>query len=274
MTRWMRQTLWAALAVAGPAVAELARAEDAPSTAPQRIVLTTKDGVNVVGDYYAPQPSKKKAPCAILIHMYPATRTSWQPLVPSLHAAGFAVFAYDIRGTGESIGPKEKERYLKRWYSDRDGEHFSNAYQDTVAAADWLTARAECDATRTILIGASVGCSISIDVAARDGRAVGVICLSPGVNYMGLDSRKHIRKMKGRPVLLVAPQAERSDAETLAKLCKSAQTDVRPGGKNLHGTNMFSADYATDLMARITDFARDAVKAAAKSKKPKAKAKE
>lgn len=34
---------------------------------------------------------------------------------------------------------------------------------------------------------------------------------------------------------------------------------------------MFSADYATDLMARITDFARDAVKAAAKPKKPKAK---
>src|SRR5438067_11023510 len=77
----------------------------------EKVKYDTSDGVKIVADYYAPttQPDRdKKAPVAILIHMYPLTRDSWGPLIPSLHEAGFAILAYDIRGMGGGVDPASK----------------------------------------------------------------------------------------------------------------------------------------------------------------------
>src|SRR5438552_16003045 len=61
----------------------------------KRVTFKTSDGVEIAADYYAPQSGEKgQAPVAVLIHMYPATRSSWQPLVPELLDRGFAVLAY------------------------------------------------------------------------------------------------------------------------------------------------------------------------------------
>src|SRR5215813_8178170 len=88
-------------------IAYPAYGDDTPP-APERVTFKASDGVEVVGSFYAPPKTKKKAPCAILIHMYPAEKSSWQPLIPYLHGKGFAVLAYDIRGAGESVLPQDK----------------------------------------------------------------------------------------------------------------------------------------------------------------------
>ncbi len=242
------------------AAASTASADDATPPAAERVTFKTSDGVEVVGDYYAPPEGKKKAPCAICVHMYPADRTSWTPLVPDLHRLGFAVLAYDIRGAGESLLPENK--YLRRMYSDRDTKLFSEAYHDAEAAAKWLGKKKECDADRIVMIGASVGCSISIDYAGRDPHVLGVVCLSPGKDYMGIDSVKQIKKLGSRPVLLVAPEAEKAAPQALAKRYKAATVDIKPGDADLHGTAMLSADFGPALMKQIAEFAEQSVSAA------------
>lgn len=248
-------------------VAPLVCAADGPAAPAERVTFTTTDGVEVVGDYYAPttQAAGRRAPCAILIHMFPAERTSWQPLAPSLLERGFAVLAYDIRGTGESVLPRSK--YLRRLYADRDPKHFASAWRDAEAAVAWLRKQKACDATHVVLIGASVGCSIAIDYAGRNKDVAGVICLSPGVDYMGLDSRSHIRKLGERRVLLMAPEGERDGPRQLAKVDKSAVVEIKPGGAEYHATRMFNTDYGPALMRRIGDFAADCV-APSKNEKP------
>jgi len=249
--------LAAVAAVAIPA----ARAWSDESVAPgfERVRFKTADGVQVVGDYYAPKNAKgHAAPCAILVHMFPSDRSSWRPLAPYLHRKGFAVLAYDIRGAGESVLPRE--RGLRRKYSDRDADHFAGAWQDAAAAAKWLAGRDECDAKRIVMIGASVGCSISIDYAGRNKDVLGVVCLSPGTKYMDIDSMKQIVKLGTRPVLLISPEAERAAAEKLAKKDKTATVVIKPGDSSNHGTGMFAAEYGPELMKEIATFAAAAVR--------------
>src|SRR5258706_16301455 len=78
------------------------------------IEFKTSDSVQIAADYFAPANKKEKAPVAILIHMYPADRKSWAPLIPALHNAGFAVLAYDIRGHAGSAGQ------ISKAYDSRD----------------------------------------------------------------------------------------------------------------------------------------------------------
>ncbi|MFH0980996.1 MAG: alpha/beta fold hydrolase, partial [Planctomycetota bacterium] len=66
--------------------------------------FTTEDGVEILGDFYPPAAAGR-APAVILLHIYRSDRTSWRPLIPKLHEAGFAVLALDMRGHGESVQP-------------------------------------------------------------------------------------------------------------------------------------------------------------------------
>lgn len=194
---------------------------NATKAEPSIVHFKTSDGVKIVADYYAPKTGgKKKAPVAILVHMYPAQRGSWKPLVARLIDAGFAVLAYDIRGTGESTEPAAMK--LRAKYKGRDKDHFNNAWRDAEAAKTWLAEQPGCDTSRVVMIGASIGCSISLRFGGMDGDVKAIVCLSPGTNYMGVDSIADIRKCTGRTVLLVSPEAEFGNVEKLAGSCQPA----------------------------------------------------
>lgn len=191
-----------------------AGADAAP--AKQTATFETSDGVVIMADYYPPiVKSGEKAPIAICIHMYPADRKSWEPLVPGLRegSPGFAVLAYDIRGHGGSTEPKSKN--LKAMYDGRDPELFKNAWNDVEAAKKWLATQPDVDTSRIALIGASIGCSISLDYGGRDKAVKSIVCLSPGTNYFGVDSISHIKKCGDIRVLLISPEGEYSAIEEL-----------------------------------------------------------
>lgn len=261
----------------------------------QTVSFKTSDGVTIEADYYAPKaagdsvesnpagtkPANAKTgdqagakpgatddsakvdkhPVAILIHMYPADRTSWAPLVPKLHDAGFAVLAYDIRGKGGSSGGAGSK--LARQYADRDESLFADAWKDCEAAKKWLTERPECDPTRLVCIGASIGCSISIQYGAKDKDVKAVVCLSPGTNYFGVDSVSHIRKLMPRDVLLIAPEGEYAAVTKLIQASgDQAVGGMFPGGRERHGTNLFAPDYrrSGEIMDAIIEFVTKATK--------------
>ncbi len=228
--------------------------------AKQVVTFETTDGVTIEADYYPPQAKgKEKSPVAILIHMWPANRSSWKPLVPHLRKAGFAVLAYDIRGNGGSTKPTDKN--LGKHYKDGDPDHFNNAWKDTEAAKKWLADQDLCDTTRITLIGASIGCSISLDFGSRDESVKAIVCLSPGTDYFGVDSLSYIKACGNRTILLISPAGEYDGVKKLIKASgKLAKGQEYPGGRERHGTAMFGADYGEKVIKKITKFVHDAVK--------------
>ena len=252
------------LVVSAPAIGQVAqegmkRKPRAPEA--QTVKFTSEDGVHIEADYYAPTvPGNERVPVAILIHMYPADRTSWRPLVPGLLKAGFAVLAYDIRGTGGSMEPAEKK--LKQCYIAKDPEHFNDAWKDTRAAKEWLSGQPRCDVSRIALIGASIGSSISLHYASQDKAVKAVVCLSPGLDYLGVDSVDHIKKCSDRAILLISPKSEYKHVKKLLKAAGGAAKGKKFSGTNKqHGTNLLKSDDAKKVKRQITVFLKRAMPA-------------
>ncbi len=173
---------------------------------PRRVEFTTSDGVQIVGDFYLPKKPVEKLPAVILLHMYDSNRRAWDTLAPELQKAGLAVLAIDLRGHGESIQPANLQLETKA--KNRDAKLFQNMWKDVEAAYRWLARRPEVDPSRLAIVGASVGCSVALDYAARDKSIDLLVLLSPGVNYLGLDSTADIRKYAYRPILMLSPLDE------------------------------------------------------------------
>jgi pimeloyl-ACP methyl ester carboxylesterase len=212
----------------------------APPSRPARFL--TDDQIEIHGTYTPPATKEPaKAPIVILLHMYNKNRSGFDPLLPALHEAGFAVLAIDMRGHGESVGPAAMN--LPKRVADRDPKLFREMYRDVQAAYLWLTGQPEADPARFALVGASVGGSVALDYAARDRSVDAVVCMTPGTNYLGIDSLRDARKYGRRPFLLLAAEPERSAADTLAGFVPGATLKIVPGRADdemaLHGTNMF-----------------------------------
>ena len=228
--------------------------EPAAGVDKQTVKFNTSDDVKIAADYYAP-PVKPgdKAPVAILVHMYPADRTSWEPLLPRLTEAGFAVLVYDIRGNGGSTEPADKK--LKQMYQDRDPALFKDAWKDAEAAKKWLATKPECDVNRIAMIGASIGCSISLEYGSKDPAVKAIVCLSPGTKYFDVDSVAHIKKCGKRAILLMSPKTEQDEVKKLVKASGDvAKGEEYPGSHEQHGTGMLLAPYGDKVKRRIVEF--------------------
>lgn len=114
-----------------------------------------------------------------------------------LRTAGFSVFAYDYQGYGTSQGkPGEK-----------------NAYDDEMAAYEYLTSTLKTAPDRIIIFGRSVGSGPALYLAARKP-AAGVILQSPFVSAFRVVTRipllpfdkfrnyKEIRRVR-EPILII-----------------------------------------------------------------------
>jgi dienelactone hydrolase len=225
----------------------LGLADDGPKT----ITYAAPDGARLAADYYAPPTASPPAPTAILLHMYGSERTRWTSLARPLQAAGFAVLAVDLRGHGESATTETRAQVQQR-----DPELFRKMQQDVLGAYDWLAERPEVDRARFALVGASVGCSIALQYAARDRSVDAVVCLSPGLNYLGLDSVGDLRQITGRRILLLATEDERDACSRLQKIGAQVEVEVFRGPP-AHGTEMLSA--VSGLDAKIVDYLKAGV---------------
>jgi abhydrolase domain-containing protein 17 len=72
-------------------------------------------------------------------------------LIQGLHDQGFSVFAYDYRGHGTSDGSASEQ----------------NAYQDAIAAYEYLTKQLKVPAERIIVHGRSLGGASAVDLAMQ-----------------------------------------------------------------------------------------------------------
>ena len=126
----------------------------------------TSDGLALKGFLHQPQAAGKR-PGLVLCHGFGGScRGAGHPeLAQALEQAGYAVMRFDFRGCGQSEG--------------RRGDVIvDEEIADLRHAIDFLQTQPRVDAARIGVIGASLGGSVAIEVAARDARVK--VCIANG----------------------------------------------------------------------------------------------
>lgn len=132
-----------------------------------RRVCITSMGDNLVGQLYVPE-SAVPVPALILVHGAIDYKENFFELAEKAAAAGFAAFALDMHGHGESAGERYHVR-MKQWVPD------------IIAALDYLQGLPEIDAARIGAFGFSSGGTAVLESAMVDSRLRALVTLDATV---------------------------------------------------------------------------------------------
>ena len=230
----MRRRL-VALAIAGFALA-------APRLeAAETIALRASDGTALSAAWHAPA---RPAPAVLLVHMLTRTHAEWDLTAEALNVSGFGVLAIDLRGHGASEGSSGALVPMQ---------------QDVQAGLDWLKTRPDVVSGRLGIVGASLGTTLTVLVAAADSTVRSIALLSPASEYRGLRCEPAMRRYaeRGGAMMLVASTGDPYALRT-AHHFESMGTGPRDlrviDGINAHGTTLLTA--RPDLVASLVDWFR------------------
>jgi dienelactone hydrolase len=231
-----------ALLALGLLVGSAGWAVEKPGAPKAEAVTIESGGWKLAAAYTPSQLSRGDAPspAVILVHMLARNKETWDPLVPRLTGAGYAVLAFDLRGHGGSVRADGKQQT----YQDFQPEDWAAAAGDVLAVRDWLVKnKAEVDAARIAVVGASIGANYALLAAAGDEKLRGAVLLSPGLDYHGVKTEAAAGKLRpGQLAALFAAGGDQYSAETVAKLAQAlpkgalAAEKVYAGAE--HGTLM------------------------------------
>jgi alpha-beta hydrolase superfamily lysophospholipase len=222
----------------------------------EKLFLTTKDNIKIAADLYPAAEQARygasSAGWAVLIHMMPATKESWQDFATESQNLGYESIAIDLRGHGESDGGPEG--FLK--FSD--SEH-QNSILDLEAAIEYLVKERQAKRDNVIFIGASIGANLSLQYLVEHSEFKTAILLSPGLNYRGIKTESLVQKLKAdQKVFFVSAEDDGNNAKQNQKLF-----DLTPAGieKQIkiyqaggHGTDIL--ENQQELINLIIDFIR------------------
>ena len=198
------------------------------------VTLTTQDNIELAGTYRHDGQDK----IAILLHMMPATKESWEAIAQELLEHDYASLAIDMRGHGESTMGGTLD------YKTFTPEQQQQKRLDLDAALAWARAQGFDDA-HTILIGASIGANLAIRALAEHSSLPLAIALSPGLNYRGVttdDAITHIRPNQ-KVVLAASDDDDRQSWDSVHELHRLNPSTVLIERHGLgHGTNMTDRD--------------------------------
>ena len=205
----------------------------APPPAPRAtsVRFRAADGEPVTGEY---SPAGKHAPAVVLLHEIRGGPDQWSPLIPYLHAAGFAALAYRSRASA-----LESERL-----------------PDALAAVRWLRAREEVDPERIALVGASIGASTAVLAMATGARrsADAAVALSP-VDSSDIWALQDDDRYRPHDLLLVSDERESASAEGM--LDGAVRSKVMRSAGDGHGVVLLGEPGVRDaLLAWLQDRVR------------------
>lgn len=200
----------------------------------QFVILKTTDGVELVGTYHHSGQNR----LAILLHMMPATKESWDAIAQSLLERGCASLAIDMRGHGESTMGGTLD------YRNFDEEQQQAKRLDLEAALEWARVQEFSD-EHIILIGASIGANLAIRALAEHPALRLAIALSPGLNYRGVRTDDAITQIRPnqKVVLVASDDDDRPSWDSVHELHRLNPSTVLIERHGLgHGTNMTDKD--------------------------------
>lgn len=207
---------------------------------------STDGWVEIVASYW-PGTS---ANAALLLHMMPATRSSWDELAQVLNERGWHVLAPDLRGHGDSV--RSSVGMLD--FNAFDDNGHQSSILDVDGARQWL-ARAGIVNDRISLGGASIGANLVLQDMARHPEVRSGFLLSPGLNYRGIETEPLMGKLADQQrIFLVAAQDDEESADAVSVL---QGIGTAPKTSNIfdsggHGTQLFATH--PDLVGTIADW--------------------
>lgn len=202
----------------------------------QVVEVAAADGLTLIGDYYA--AGDEAAPAVLLMHMYGSERGAWNPVIPTLSEAGYAVLAVDLRGFGDTGGD----------------EDFVAAQGDVQTWLDWLRQQPGVRPDAVSIMGASVGANLALVGCANDEACVTAIALSPGLDFYNVMPEMAVSEgLRRRAVLLVASHGDTESAEGVRQMTASARGEIntRIFAGVAHGTSLFGSRRVYDRLLNL-----------------------
>ncbi len=184
----------------------------------KNVEITTEDGIKIAGDLY--EGGEKGI---ILLHIYTATKRTWEDFARELQKKGYSVLAIDFRGHGMS----------ELTYKDFTEKDFNNMIYDVRAAKEFL------GKGKNLVMGASIGANIALKFA---NEVDGAVLLSPSFNYKGIKTEDDATGIT-KPVLIIVSEEDRQsvgDSKSLSEFIRKSKLEVYSGKG--HGTNMLDAE--------------------------------
>jgi len=192
------------------------------------VSFVAQDGYKLAGTYWVPDP-KKRHPTIILSHQFNSSRHDFDTFIPILLKNGYAVFAYDTRGFGES----------------KNGTANINDFpKDVLGAVEFLKRQAEVDSSRIGIIGTSVGANVAFVVSGSIKEIRAAVALSPSnTGARGVLLGNDILNFSPSHLFIASDEREKSDADFIfGKAVKPKEQHEYPGFG--HGIGLLRSDKA------------------------------
>jgi pimeloyl-ACP methyl ester carboxylesterase len=213
--------------------------------ASESIEFQTKDGVTIHSTLVEVQNPKATI---ILLPMLSKTKESWKRVQEELAIARYQSLALDLRGHGQSTIKKGRQIH---WRSFKTRE-FNKMTLDVEAAINHLSQELGVEPDSIYLMGASIGANIALKYAADHPKVQGVVLLSPGLNYRGVEIIQDAEDYAERPIFFAVSLEDLNSLEGTRHLSSKTSSfkliELEDAG---HGTRMFKSGI---LMEKVLDW--------------------
>ncbi|MEZ6196029.1 MAG: alpha/beta hydrolase [Planctomycetota bacterium] len=207
----------------------------------ERVSFKAADGLPITGELYrGPAATEGSAPrpTILLCHQAGSSRGEYRRIAPRLVAMGFDALAIDQRsgegGNAVSSGVPNETAAAAAELGGRRRPPYAAAAADIRAALDWLAKR-EGIGPR-ILWGSSYSSSLAIMIGSEREDLAAVLSFSPG-EYLGDGDPVATAAAKlSIPILVVAPESERGQAEPIFRAIAAKSKTLRCDASVLHGS--------------------------------------
>ncbi|PKM98043.1 MAG: hypothetical protein CVU79_04995 [Elusimicrobia bacterium HGW-Elusimicrobia-3] len=205
----------------------------APAAAESTVTFRTADGCLIEAVFLAPA---KGSYILVNTHGLGSNRGEWGPLQAAAARRKHGYLSLDLRGHGGSKSCGGRPADYRRF----NRADWAAASRDIEAAALWLKKKGYAPG-RLVFCGASIGANLSLKAAAEGTvKPAGVILLSPGLDYAGVQSLPYIRT----GMLIAAAATDQYAWRSSLRLRDAAKEkkflcDFLDGSSG-HGAGMFS----------------------------------
>lgn len=200
----------------------------------EKISFKTIDKVLIAGVWF----HRENAPqTALLLHMRPATKESWNDFAIKLNAVGVSALEIDLRGHGESV--KQDGRSIN-YEEFPEGSH-EECRLDVDAAIDFLQSNG-VNKNDIIVVGGSIGANLAIDAMARHPEIKKCVALSPGLEYLGVATESPVKALSGEQKIFIVASEDDTYSYGSAKKLKNLNPmniELKIFADAGHATRMF-----------------------------------
>ncbi len=212
------------------------------------------DPLILQGDWLPPRAPG--LPVLIGLHGLGSSREEWRPLVEAAARRGWGAYIYDARGHGRSratLSGQAMDHEEKRF--GRNPAFWRAMPEDLRRVVANLETQKGVTAKQRVLTGASLGANACLLAAGNGVECAGLVLLSPGIEYAGLNVEDVMGRLAA-PALIVSAKPDlyaHTSSERLLSL------SARPGfvswkalekgtPRGAHGTQLFDGPLEEQIL--------------------------